>query len=118
MQYIFYHDEYIVWVRNVQLATLSSLLYAVISISQHATLCPSTSSMMFSSVAAAGGVLVALTLFHAGAIEKTISTACSMAITVLLENVLFSKQIQQFELFDCLTVFISSVTFSIYQICR
>ena len=68
--------------------------------------------MMFSSVAAAGGVLVALTLFHAGAIEKTISTACSMAITVLLENVLFSKQIQQFELFDCLTVFISSVTFS------
>lgn len=83
------------WPRNVQLATLSAHILAVAL-----ALDPRCSEPLFrmtfrdlllSVSFAGGGVLVALTLHYAGAVEKTVATSLSVAGTTIAEALLFGQ---------------------------
>lgn len=86
------------WRRNVQLATYSILLYAIVR--HNDARCTSrfpigtpvailtSNDIVIISLGAIGGLAVAATLRFAGAIEKTIATSSSTVLTIVAEAII------------------------------
>lgn len=88
MQIMFEASKNDIWTRNVELSMLSLPVYIGInSYSHYAWTCTSV-GYLFAFLGAFGGILVALTLLHCGAVAKTISAACSVIIVTVAEHVL------------------------------
>jgi len=100
------------WVRNVQLSFLSCLMYASTGIIMECSLVPTEAGMMFGVLSAVGGILVALTILHVGAIEKTVTTNFSTALTVLVEGYLFGNTMDFRRIMACICVFVDCWIFS------
>jgi len=86
MQCIFRMDVGTMWRRNVQLAAFSFLLYAATASEQRCSFAIDGAGLALTVLSAAGGLLAALSLLYAGAVGKTVATAASIALTILLEH--------------------------------
>lgn len=94
MQGIFNNESTAMWQRNVQISFMSMVVFfAVTMYDSHEIGTFATMSMydaLLSCLSATGGILVALSIRHCGALEKTISTSCAVCLTLTFEMV--SKQ--------------------------
>ena len=102
-----------VWIRNVQLSALSIILYASIGFVNESHFEISIMGAITSLLSASGGILVALTLFYSGSIEKTISNASSVAFTLLTESIYFENK-YNVNIFNCIGVLLSSSIYYLY----
>ncbi len=103
-----------VWIRNVQLSVLSIIFYATLGFVNESYFEISKVGAITSILSASGGILVALTLFYSGSIEKTISNASSVAFTLLLENLYFENN-NRVNMFNCIGVLLSSSVYYLYS---
>jgi drug/metabolite transporter (DMT)-like permease len=87
MQQIFDHDLQTMWSRNVQMAVLSVVYYGAASVltSCEEWYLATAADVSIAFLGGIGGLLVALSLTYAGAVEKTIATTVSMILTILIE---------------------------------
>ena len=80
------------WSRNVQLATLSAAWYACVSFYYGCTLRLETfEDFQLAALGALGGILVALSLTYAGAIEKTVATSAAVVLSAACQAVLSAQ---------------------------
>ena len=95
MEVIFEMHVAIMWRRNVQLSFFSVGFYFLVSRYPYAdmeacslsTYVPDGSGWILAVVAAAGGLLVALSLLYSGAVGKVVATSASIALTVVAEAI-------------------------------
>ena len=91
MQKVFANDLANLWIRNVELSACSLPAYAaLIAYHDHPWTCTPV-GYLFACLGAAGGVLVALTLIHGDAVEKTISSSVSVLLVALCEHAMHRK---------------------------
>lgn len=92
MQKMFASDVTVMWTRNVHLAWMGTILYALSGSRQEgcALFPTSLTSLALATCSAWGGVMVALSLVYSGAVEKTIATTCSIVLTGVAEHALFT----------------------------
>lgn len=95
------------WARNAQLAGMSCVIYTGMGVYQQCDFIPTPIGLMFSVMGAFGGILVAMTILYAGALEKTISTNCSTAFTFVVEAVLFGQHLNLAQILACVCVFVN-----------
>ena len=110
MQSIFNMSLDTMWVRNVQLALISALVYlgnawravsapnafwALAGPGAGGEVCSlrmSGEGWVLAAVSASGGVLVALSLLYVGAVGKAVATGASIALTLVLEHLMMLRR--------------------------
>lgn len=112
MQMTFENAIDTMWVRNVQLATLSIAIYVGRGVFEGCDFQPTTLGVATGVCGAAGGILVALVLLYAGAVEKTVATNAATACTFMAEWLLFGSQFDVRRLFGCVCVLVDCFIFS------
>lgn len=96
------------WIRNAQFAVISIVLYVVQSERNECVLTPTPVAL---GIGAAGGILVALVLLYAGAIEKTVATNAATACTFIADALLFGASMNLRRLLACLCVLVDCYIF-------
>lgn len=100
------------WMRNIQLASLSLVLYLAVHLFDARCAAPSTwgfNDIGLATLGAFGGIVVALTLRYAGATEKTLSTSMSIVITSAIESFLTGNTLTVQSAAASLTVILGGV---------
>lgn len=91
IQKLFNNNLERMWSRNIQLAALSTVMYASLGIYEDCSLVSmSVQDVVLAVVSAGGGVLVALSLVFAGAVEKTVATSAAIVFTIAAEWIITS----------------------------
>lgn len=101
MQNMFQMNKHDVWPRNIQISSLSIAVYGVIVLY---TGCDASAldgwGIIFAAMSAFGGIVVALSITHLGAVNKVIITCGATGITTAVEMLTFTR----FDSIRCLIV--------------
>ena len=108
MQYVFRHDIKLMFVRNTHLAFMSMAAFAAIACSRDCEWIPDAAALILVSLSAIGGLLVALSLALAGALEKTIATS-SAVVTVTVGQHLITGQPMDALSLGCCAIVVTAV---------
>lgn len=101
------------WVRNVQLAFFSCAVYIATACWNECSFVPTPTGLLFGAMSALGGVLVAMTLLHVGAIEKTITTNVASVLTFSVEGLFFNTSPPLQKVLAALNVFLICWVFAV-----
>jgi drug/metabolite transporter superfamily protein YnfA len=89
----------LMWKRNVQMSIFGMVMFAIMaSKNSSCDRWPASYDIGRAACGASGGILVALSLAHAKAVEKCIATSVSVISIVLIESFLWSKNESSSEL--------------------
>lgn len=101
MQKLFQMNKHDVWPRNIQISSLSIGVYGAIVL---CTDCDASTldgwGIIFAGMSAFGGIVVALSITHLGAVNKVMITCGATAITTIVEMLFFTR----FDVLRCLVV--------------
>ena len=107
LQKIFRGKDHI-WIRNLELCIFSIPVYIILVHNNESTFITTHTGLIFSVIAASGGILVALSLLHCGAVGKTLVSSVSLVLVTIIEHVLY-KKIPRFNTITFYTIIISSI---------
>lgn len=103
------------WARNVQLAMLSIIVYAIIA--HHDGRCqtaqPCVTDCVLIALSGFGGISVALTLRYAGAIEKTMATSTAVALTIGMEAIFDGRRPQIAQITGAVNVILAIMQYAL-----
>lgn len=106
-----------VWARNVQLALMSTLLYAVKGARQGCGLVPiGPSEWLLAAVSAVGGILTALATLYAGPIGRSVANASAIALVAVMKYMLLGLWPAASELTQLAAVANASLLYGLYDL--
>ena len=104
-----------VWTRNVQLAFMSTLLYAVKGARQGCGPVPiGPSEWVLASVSGIGGILTALATLYAGPIGRSVANASAIALVAVMKYMLLGRWPAATELTQLAAVANASLLYGLY----